>query len=181
MTIQRKDSTITWDKDCTGCGRRFTDSMSTLMGRFPLPVKLFKVPTGLCPECERVEKDWWGKLIAARDLHWTFDSVKEHFTENPPVRGQELIVLDTSWHTNTYALVTVESPEHTKQKRIVIKSYSNGYSGQSFHRSGQNCFAATGQVRLLPYHPAVGELIKGGNGREVQLTLEEVATLVGVK
>jgi len=61
---------------------------------------------------------------------------------------------------NTYALVTVEVPEHTKQKRIVIKSYSNGYSGQSFQRSGKNCNAPKGQVWLLPYRAVIGDLIK---------------------
>lgn len=181
MVAATIETIITWNKTCTGCDRRFTDTMSTLMGRFPGPVRMFKVPTGLCPECGKAEKVRWEKLIAARDLHWTFDSVKEHFIENLPVKGQELIVLDTSWGQNSYALVTVDVPEHTRQKRIVIKSYSNGYSGQSFYRSGKNCFAPTGQVRLLPYHPVIGDLIKKGNGREIDLTLEEVFALIGVK
>lgn len=179
MTVAKKESTITWDKECTGCGCRFMDSMSTFMGRFPGPVKSFKVPTGVCPECKKAEMARREKLIAARDLHWTFESVREYFIKKPPVKGQELIVLDTSWHMNTYALVTVEVPEHTKQKRIVIKSYSNGYSGQSFQRSGKNCNAPKGQVRLLPYHAVIGDLIKKGNGREASLTFEEVDQLVG--
>jgi hypothetical protein len=179
MTVAKKETTITWDKDCTGCSCRFTDSMSTFVGKFPRPMQSFKVPAGVCPECNKAEKARWEKLIAARDLHWTRESVKEYFTQNPPVTGQELIILDTSWRTNTYALVTVENPEHTRQKRIVIKHHSNGYNGQSFYRSGQNCFAPTGQVQLLPYHPVIGELIKKGNGQEVSLTLEEVALLLG--
>jgi len=31
MTVAKKESTITWDKECTGCGCRFMDSMSTFM------------------------------------------------------------------------------------------------------------------------------------------------------
>jgi hypothetical protein len=90
-----------------------------------------------------------------------------------------MLILDTSYGLNTYVLVTVEVPEHTKQKRIVIYSHTNGYSGQSFHRSGQNCFSPKGQVRLLPYHSVIGELIKKGNGRDLLLTLEEVAAIAG--
>lgn len=181
MAERKKDSTITWDKKCTGCGRRFTDSMTSLMGLFPCPVRLFKMPTGTCPECRKAVEARREKLAAARDLYWTFETVKDHFEKNPPVEGQELIVLDTSWQifTNTYALVKVEVPARGRQKRIVINSYSNGYNGQSFYRSGQNCITPKGQVRLLPYHPLIGDLIKKGDSREVKLTPEEVLALLG--
>lgn len=179
VAVARKESTITWDKRCTDCGHRYTDSMTSLMGVFPVAVRAFKVPTGLCPECQKAADLHYEKLRSARDLHWTFDSVKEHFTKNPPVKGQELIVLDTSWGMNTYTLVTVESPAHTKQKRIVIQSYSNGYSGQSFYRSGKNCFSPKGRVRLLPYHSVIGDLVKKSVRKTILLTMEEVFALVG--
>ncbi|TSK07743.1 MAG: hypothetical protein FPO08_00055 [Geobacter sp.] len=180
MAERKKDSTITWDKKCTGCGKKFTDSMSSLMGRFPWPVRLFKVSTGTCSECEQAAEALREKLAAARDLHWTFETVKAHFEKNPPVEGQELIILDTSWQlfTNTYALVKVVAPASGPQKRIVIDGYSNAYNGQSFYRTGQNCFSPKGQVRLLPYHPVIGDLIKEGDGREVKLTPEEVLSLL---
>jgi len=178
---RRSDQTITWDKKCTGCGCRFTDSMTSLMGSFPCPVRLFKVPTGLCPECQKENKDRWEKLRLACHLNWNFETVREHFLEHPPVKGQEMIVYDSSWNANTYALVTVEVPEHTRQKRIVIASYSNGYNGQSFYRTGQNCYAPKGQVRLLPYHQEIGARIKSNDGHEISLQLREIAEIFGLK
>lgn len=175
-----KDATITWDKKCTGCGRRFTYSMTSLMGSFPRPVRLFKVPTGHCPECHTENEARRETLRAACRLNWSFETVKAHFLEHPPVKGQELIVYDSSWNSNTYALVTVEVPEHTRQKRIVIASYSNGYSGQSFYRTGQNCHTPKGQVRLLPYHPEIGGRIKSNGDREIRLELREIAGMFGV-
>lgn len=151
--------------------------MSTLLGRFPVPVRDFKVTSGLCPECKREDDARWNKLRAACLLNWTPEAVREHFLEYPPEKGQELIVYDSSWNSNTYALVTVEVPEHTRQKRIVIASYSNGYNGQSFYRTGQNCYAPTGQVRLLPYHKEIGARIKANAGHEIRLELCEVAAL----
>jgi len=177
--ISGKSSTITHMKDCTGCGCRFQDSMKSMFGTFPVPVKAWKVNKGVCPECKTKINLQKEKMYSARDLNWTHETVRKYFIKNPPFIGQELIVLDTSGRLNTYALVTVKNPEHTNQKRIVIESYTNGYSGQVFHRSGKNCFAPTGQVTLLPYNQIIGEIIKKGNGREVILSLEEVAGLIG--
>jgi len=177
--ISGKSSTIMYMKDCTECGCHFEDSMKSMFGKFPVPVKVFKVNKGICPECKTKNNLQREKLYSARDLNWTHETVKKHFEGNPPVIGQELIVLDTSGRLNTYALVTVKNPEHTKQKRIVIESYTNGYSGQSFYRSGKNCFAPKSQVTLLPYNQIIGEMIKKGNGQEIILSLEEVARLVG--
>jgi|GEM_PF-3978357 len=173
-----KSSTITYMKDCTGCGCHFEDSMKSMFGIFPIQVKVFKVNNGVCPECKTKNNLQREKLYLARDLGWTHETVRKHFEDNPLVIGQELIVLDTSGRLNTYALVTVKNPEHTKQKRIVIESYSNGYSGQSFYRSGKNCFAPKGQVILLPYNQTIGKLIKNGNGQEIILSIDEVAGLV---
>lgn len=177
----KDESTITWTKNCTDCGCRYKASMSTLMGRFPIPVSVFKANVGQCPECREKQKVQLEKLNSARNLHWTYDLVKKHFTANPPSKGQELLVLDTSWNTNTYALVTVANPEHTKQKRIVIDYHTNGYSGQSFYRSGKNCFSPKGQVRLLPYNTVIGDLIKKGDNKEIRLEPKEILNLVGKK
>ena len=180
MDIVSKDgNTVTWRKSCTDCGCRFNDSMTKFMGRFPIRVKDFKKDTGQCPECSEKQQLHHEKLFFARNLHWTFDSVKEFFTNNPPQIGQELLVLDTSCNINTYALVTVTNSEYTKQKRIVIDGYTNGYSGQSFYRSGKNCFSPKGQVRLLPYNSKIGALIQEGGGREIQLESEKVMALMG--
>jgi len=177
--VSKKSETITRWKKCRDCGCRFKDSMTSFLGIFPVRISDFKTDNGQCPECRKKEQLRYEKLFFARDLHWTFESVKDYFTENPPYLDQELIVLDTSHRMNTYALVKVINPEHTKQKRIVIKGHSNGYSGMSFYRSGKNCFSPTGQVRLLPYHSKIGALIKEGKINEIQLSLEEIIILVG--
>lgn len=177
--VSNKPETITWVKKCKDCGCRFKDSMTSLMGLFPVRVRDFKTDTGQCPGCREKQRLRDEKQFFARDLHWNFNSVKNYFTENPPFLGQELIVLDTSYNMNTYALVKVTNPEHTRQKRIIIEGYSNGYSGMSFYRSGKNCFSPKGQVRLLPYHPKIGALIKESNINQIQLSLEDVINFIG--
>ncbi|OCH14578.1 hypothetical protein [Aliivibrio sp. 1S128] len=175
------ESTVTWRKICDMCGNKFEDSMTKLFGRFPCRVSDFKVSHGTCKSCSEKRKMHYKKLFYARDLHWTFDSIKDYFEKNPPYKGQELIVLDTSGNLNTYTLVYVEVPESGKQKRIIIDGYTNGYSGQSFYRSGKNCFAPKGQVRLLPYDERIGALIKSSNKDSIHLELERIMSIVGEK
>ncbi len=175
------DSIVTWRKTCDMCETKFEDTMTKMFGRFPCRVSDFKVDFGTCKSCREDRKTRYAKLFYARDLHWTLESVKEHFESNPPYKGQELLVLDTSGNLNTYALVSVEVAQHGKQKRIVIDGYTNGYSGQSFYRSGKNCFAPKGQVRLLPYNDVIGGLIKSDGKHSLHLELEKIMGLVGEK
>ncbi|WP_028862836.1 hypothetical protein [Psychromonas aquimarina] len=178
------DSVVTWRKTCEMCGGKFLASMSK---PFPIRVRDFKTAFGLCRECTQMRRHRYKmkkrrekNLFFARDLHWTFDSVKKYFETNPPYKGQELIVLDSSFNKNTYVLVTVGSPAHSRQK-IIIDGYSNGYSGKSFHFSGKNCFSPEGLVRLFPYHHQIGSLIKQGDGKSICLDLEQIITLIGEK
>ena len=178
---QKADSKVEWWKTCAGCGSRFKDSMSKFFGRFPIPVRVFKQQSGECCDCKEKRDIHYKTLFFARDLHWDYESVKEYFTENPPYKGQELLILDTSYNVNTYALVTVEKPEHTRQKRIVISCYTNGYSGQSFYRSGKNCFSPKGQVRLFPYNKKIGDMIKKSGSSELIISSEDVLKIIGRK
>jgi len=182
LKFEDNNSVIEWRKTCDICGLSFLDKMAKF-GSMPFPIRVrdFKVDRGTCETCIEKRELHNKMLFFARDLHWTLDSVKEYFTVNPPFKGQELIVLDTSWRQNTYVLVSVDKPNHGHQKRIIINSYSNGYSGQSFYRSGKSCWAPTGQVRLLPYNVIVGNLIKKGNGNSITLNLEQILKLVGEK
>lgn len=172
----RNDSVVEWRKTCSHCQSEFVDKMSK---PFPIRVRDFKVPHGVCKQCRNKRHEEFRKLREAAGLYWTFDSVKDYFEANPPYEGQELLIHDTSWNTNIYAIVTVTVPSSGHQKRIIVESYNNGYSGQSFYRSGKNCWAPTGQVKLLPYNDAIGELVKKSPRGELRLSSEEVYKLIG--
>lgn len=170
-----KDSVIEWNKICNTCNCRFVDRMSK---PFCMRVCDFKDSIGICHECNEKTRVGFIKYREAASLNWTFDTVKEYFEKKPPYDGQELLIHDTSFNTNTYALVIVKLASSGKQKRIIIEGYTNGYTGQSFYRSGKNCFAPKGQARLLPYNTQIGSLIKNENGNQIRLSSKEVYELI---
>ena len=172
----KNNSVVECQKTCSHCHNKFTARM---MKPFPTSVRDFKLSSGKCRECREKQQEVFQKHRNSAALHWTFDGVKEHFEGNPPYVGQELLIHDTSWHTNTYAIVTVKVPSHTRQKRIIVESYTNGYSGQSFYRSGKNCFSPKGQVKLLPYNEKIGSLIKKSPRNELRLSSQEVYDIIG--
>lgn len=173
------DSVVEWNKTCSTCNSRFVDRMSK---PFRKRVRDFKVSHGTCKECREKRNAEFAKQSEAANLYWTFDTVKEYFENHPPFEGQQLLIHDTSWNgSNTYALVTVKVASSGKQKRIIVENYTNGYSGKSFYRSGKNCWAPTGQVRLLPYHPTIGSLIQNNSRNEISLSSKEIYDLIGEK
>lgn len=165
--------TIKWRKTCERCQVKFEDSMVGFMGNFPIRVREFKTSFGVCPACKEKEAELRDNKIAATWFYWTEDTIKQHFIDNPPYKGQELIVRDTSNGFLTYAIVTVDDPCRGPQKNIRISSYSNGYSGPTFYRSGKNHRAPKGQVHLLPYNETIGELIKNNGGKPVSYIFGE--------
>jgi len=171
---------VLWWKNCTVCDPRFRDSMKKLFNCFPTSVRDFKTDKGMCPECKQKEREQREKENHASWLFWNRETIKKYFTDNPPYKNQELIIRDTSGcYEITYALVTVIVPERGRQKRIVVEGYSNGYSGLSFYRSGQNCHAPRGQVQLLPYHEIIGQRIKDSGGNTIQLSSQGIVDLLG--
>ena len=179
--MRKNGETISWRKTCNDCGRVFVDSMTTLAGKFPMRARDFKADTGQCPECKEGRELELEKTLLATTLNWTPDEIKAHLLTYPPYKDQELIVHDASAGMNTYALVKVVNPEHTKQKRIVIEGYTNEYSGMSFYRNGVNCYAPKGQVRLLPYNETIGNLIKKEITNWITLSNKEIVDLVGTR
>lgn len=169
---------VEWRKVCNCCNSQFIDKMTK---PFPMRVRDFKVSYGICKECRKKRKEGLKKNREAANLYWTFDRVKKFFEDNPPYLGQELLIYDSSHNTNTYAIVTVKVPSDGRQKRIVVEGYDNGYSGQSFYRSGKNCWAPKGQVKLLPYHREIGELIKKSPRGELCISSKEIFDLIGNK
>ena len=169
------DSVIEWNKTCFKCKCHFVDRMSK---PFSMKVRDFKDLPATCNDCDKKVRLRLIEHQNAAGLNWTFDTVKEYFLNNPPYEGQELLIHDTGYHINTYALVNVKVASSGKQKRIIIEGYTNGYSGESFYRTGQNCFAPKGQAKLLPYHSKIGTLIKNVNDNKVMLSSEKVYELI---
>lgn len=176
--MMQNDSVVEWPKTCSQCKSEFVDKM---FKPFRMRVRDFKAAPGTCMQCYKKQNEKFKKLRDAAGLYWTFDSVKEYFEDNPPYEGQELLIHDTSWNANTYAIVTVKVASSGRQKRIIIESYSNGYSGLSFYRSGKNCLAPTGQVKLLPYNKVIGTLVKQASRCELNISAEEVFKKIGEK
>ena len=175
------EETIKWKKTCHKCGKRFEDSMTSIGGRFLIKVREFKVPMGECDDCRKKSHERFEIEQFATKLHWTFETVKQYFLDHPPYKGQELIVYDSGYHLHTYSLVKVDVPESGRQKRIIIEPWGNGHTGLSYYRSGKNCFAPTGQARLLPYHDGIGELLKKSPHGEIQLDMATILSIVGEK
>ena len=122
------------------------------------------------------------QLDVIANLYWTFETVKDYFTENPLSEGDELIIHDTAGllGKNKYTLVTVLEASRGQQNRIVVSPFlSLGEPGQSFYRSGKNCASPTGQVTLKPYHSIIGQIIKDGNGQNIKLSCREIEKIIG--
>jgi hypothetical protein len=152
--------------------------MRKFLGQFPIRVKDFKVEFGTCPDCVQKRNARFEALRIAASLNWTSEKITDYFKKNPPQINQEVLLHDTTGHANTYILAKITDPSHTKQKRIVIDGYSNGWSGSSFYRSGKNCYAPKGQVYLLPYNQIVGDLIEKGNGKSIDINPEDLLSLL---
>jgi len=169
--------TITREKECIRCGATFTATMEklALLG-WPERPSEFKRRKEHCPDCKQKLRDEMAEKSKNAVLGWTdFDAVKEHFKENPPQKGDPLIIASFQYHTNEYLRVYVEVPEHTRQKRIIVNRGST-YGGSSFYRSGQSTYHPKGQTRLLPDHPVMSELFKAFGGR-LSLTDDALAAV----
>lgn len=154
----KNERTIKWWKTCDVCNEKFEDQMSTFLGSFPIPVALFKSMKTLCTNCKEKQRSIDAKNARAICLNHNFEDTKNHFLEFPAYEGQSLIVLDTKGHTYEHILVQVINPCYTKQKRIVV-DYVDGFSGNSYYRTGQSCLAPKGQCSLLPFNDKVAARI----------------------
>jgi hypothetical protein len=84
-----------------------------------------------------------------RDKHQDMPRTKEYYEANPPYEGDTVVVLHT-WAGNMMKphVTTIETI--TPRKRLVVNHNHQGYAGKSFWRTGQNCYAPTGQCWLVP-------------------------------
>lgn len=83
---------------------------------------------------------------------WTEETTKQFIAEKPLQAGDPMIIYNGQAGMHHYVLATVENPALGKQKRVLL-SRSGAYGGTTFYRSGKNCFAPTGQTRMLPPVP----------------------------
>lgn len=97
----------------------------------------------------RPEDDWLNWHYKMRDKHHDMPRTKEHYEANPPSAGDTVVVLHT-WAGKMMKphVTTIETI--TARKRLVVNHNHEGYAGKSFWRTGQNCYAPTGQCWLVP-------------------------------
>lgn len=87
---------------------------------------------------------------------WTEDRIKQYVNDKPLKVGDQMIIYNGQAGTHHYILALVENPALGRQKRVQL-SKAGCAGGSTFYRGGKNCFAPTGQTRMLPPIP---ELMK---------------------
>jgi hypothetical protein len=83
---------------------------------------------------------------------WTEEKTKTFIADKPLQAGDPMIIYNGQAGMHHYQLAKVENPALGKQKRVLL-SKAGAYGGSTFYRSGKNCFAPTGQTRMLPPIP----------------------------
>jgi hypothetical protein len=92
---------------------------------------------------------------------WTHESTKKYVEDKPLAVGDQMIIYNGQSGMHHYVLAFVENPSLGSQKRVLL-SRSGAYGGTTFYRSGKNCFAPTGQTRMLPPVDALMDHFAGG-------------------
>ncbi|HAS8570120.1 TPA: hypothetical protein I7778_20595, partial [Vibrio vulnificus] len=82
------------------------------------------------------------------------DVLKSYLNENPVSVGDEMMIYGSHGMMHHYIKVVIEAVDSGRQKRIVVST--SGFSGgKSFYRTGKNCYAPTGQSKLIPLFPCI--------------------------
>ncbi|MFA6008791.1 MAG: hypothetical protein WC799_02325 [Desulfobacteraceae bacterium] len=92
------------------------------------------------------------------------DSLKKFIEEKPITVGDKMLIYGSQGMMHSYSLVVVEAVDSGRQKRIVV-SKPAPWGGQSFYRSGINCYAPRSQSRLIPLIDWVKDQM--GEGEEI--------------
>src|SRR5690606_33717067 len=109
----------TTEKSCRECGKTYAAQMTSILGRFPTPVKAFKTEPGTCPECRETQQKALAATFRRRMFGFDHDSIAEHFKANPPQAGQPLILAMFQHNMSNYRLVRVAKADHGRQRRII--------------------------------------------------------------
>lgn len=82
------------------------------------------------------------------------EPLKAYFERNKLAEKQTIMVYNGSAMTHEYSLAQVVTPEHGKQRRIVVRIMSTGEE-VTFFRTGKSVIKKTGHYKLLPVVPWV--------------------------
>ncbi len=82
------------------------------------------------------------------------DTLKTYLEKNPVSVGDVMMIYGSHGMMHHYKKVVVEAVNSGRQKRIVVSK--SGFSGgKAFYRNGKNCYAPTGQSKLIPLVPYI--------------------------
>lgn len=98
---------------------------------------------------------------------WDFDKTKRFYKENPPVAGDNALIISTQASCVTYEIAKIV---RVSAARIYFDK-SFGWGGSSFYYSGKNCWSPKGQTRLVPPIDKIVKFMKRAN--KVAITFTE--------
>lgn len=102
------------------------------------------------------------------------DILKSYLDENPISIGDGMMIYGSHGMMHHYIKVVVEAVNSGRQKRIVVSK--SGFSGgKSFYRTGKNCYAPTGQSKLIPLIPCIESLM--GSREEISFSWDWKRTI----
>lgn len=82
-------------------------------------------------------------------LGWTDASTKQYILDKPLQKGDLMLIVNTQAGFLDYVLAQVMEPALGRQKRVNL-SHGASFGGNTFFRSGKNCWAPKGQSRMIP-------------------------------
>lgn len=82
-------------------------------------------------------------------LGWTEEKVKAYVESRPLAAGDKMLIVNQYGGFRTYELVQVENPSLGRQRRVLVSMHQQ-LGGQTFYRSGKNCFQPKGQTKMIP-------------------------------
>lgn len=82
-------------------------------------------------------------------LGWTEESTKQYILDKPLQKGDLMLIVNTQAGFLDYVLAEVTEPSLGKQRRVNL-SHGAAFGGNTFFRSGKNCWSPKGQSRMIP-------------------------------
>ncbi|NEZ03073.1 hypothetical protein G4Y73_02785 [Wenzhouxiangella sp. XN201] len=80
---------------------------------------------------------------------WTEEAIKQYIIDKPLAQGDLMMIYNGYGGRHHYQLARVQNTCVGAQKRVVLTK-SAWFGGPVFYRTGKNCYAPTGQSRMLP-------------------------------
>ena len=97
-------------------------------------------------------------LLLAKDADpyfgWTDESIKLYIEDKPLKKGDLMLIVNTQAMIIEYLLAEVLNPDSGRQHRVILNKRAM-YGGDSFYRTGKNCWSPTGQSKMIPPVPEI--------------------------